>query len=123
MLLMPSGGRNHTLVSAAGAEELPRPTRFLLTQRTMHPWLMFLTCSAGGQEPVGFHSHPSRRSPIALSSGDSYREHVAAIAAIQLIIKAWLNSHMYFASNCVPVIFLWFVFVWDWFLFLRLSLK
>lgn len=58
---------------------------------------------------MGFPSHPSCRSSIALSLEDSYREHADAIAAIQLITKAWLNSHMDFASNCVTVAF----FVWD----------
>lgn len=60
---------------------------------------------------MGFHSHPSCRSSIALSSGDSYRELFAAAAAIQLIIKAWLNSHIFCFKLFSWRVFV--VFVWD----------
>lgn len=52
-------------------------------------WALFLsqTCQLHGSNEAVF------------SSGVSYREHFAAIAAIQHIIKVVLNSHMYFDSQ------------------------
>lgn len=52
----------------------------------------------GGSIPIPATGAPSHQLGCSFIR-DSYREHFTAIAAIQLIIKALLNSHMYSDSK------------------------
>lgn len=105
-LFMPSCGRNCTLIYKQGAQTQTGDSHLshfppcgplislafasdLHCKRCQTNWALFLS------QPCQFHGS----NEAVFSSWDSYREHFAAIAAIQHVIKVVLNSHMYFDSQ------------------------